>query len=469
MPSPATVYSENLYPMESQHLMGGSGSQQGPFVEFVPAHPKGIIRFRPFDNGLDATARESIKKFQIYPAGHIEDFCRHIPYASGKKDFFEKTGRESFEVFQYVFKVPGDDKEYHVMWDYNIGLVRMTPFFKCCKYSKTTPAKMLNLNPGLRDITHSITGGSIMAQGYWMPFTCAKAVCATFCYHIAGALIPIFGPDFPSECLPPQSTDFARMVIDQALVIEATRETHIMREIYLRNPDEGVMPPVGTSEDARSVAKRPRWEPQMTSMSAPVSRPVSRRWETTGTNFHTGRPVPTPSHRSERRNSIAGDEHQSSQQTHLEPSYCYPSPPRRLYAELYYAEADPNRPPPLTESVVKDEEAYVMGLPSGKTATSDGAEDAAVQQTQPRTTTRRRRIKVRGSGLGSSSSSWNVKDVDAAEVLVNFSVKVKSSKGKDQECDSDTEGSKTAKPRFNGSIASLLCDDEVPRRKRRKS
>lgn len=22
------------------------------------------------------------------------------------------------------------------MWDYNVGLVRITPFFKCCKYSK---------------------------------------------------------------------------------------------------------------------------------------------------------------------------------------------------------------------------------------------------------------------------------------------------------------------------------------------
>jgi len=79
--------------------------------------------------------------------------------------------------------LPDDDVEYTVMWDYNVGLVRMTPFFKCCNYPKvrlpavpthsyrltwlcqTTPAKMLNLNPGLRDITHSITGGSIMAQG----------------------------------------------------------------------------------------------------------------------------------------------------------------------------------------------------------------------------------------------------------------------------------------------------------------
>lgn len=94
----------------------------------------------------------------------------------------EAYGRHA--VFQYIFKVPGDDSEYTVMWDYNVGLVRMTPFFKCCKYSKvvspfpsvyfyakkadhkqTMPAKMLNMNPGLRDITHSITGGSIMAQG----------------------------------------------------------------------------------------------------------------------------------------------------------------------------------------------------------------------------------------------------------------------------------------------------------------
>lgn len=41
-----------------------------------------------------------------------------------------------YAVFQYIFKVLGDETEYTVMWDYNVGLVRMTPFFKCCKYSK---------------------------------------------------------------------------------------------------------------------------------------------------------------------------------------------------------------------------------------------------------------------------------------------------------------------------------------------
>lgn len=42
-------------------------------------------------------------------------------------------------VFQYTFQVPNDDTEYTVMWDYNVGLVRMTPFFKCCNYPKVCP------------------------------------------------------------------------------------------------------------------------------------------------------------------------------------------------------------------------------------------------------------------------------------------------------------------------------------------
>jgi len=28
------------------------------------------------------------------------------------------------------------EKQYHVMWDYQVGLVRITPFFKALKYSK---------------------------------------------------------------------------------------------------------------------------------------------------------------------------------------------------------------------------------------------------------------------------------------------------------------------------------------------
>jgi len=41
-------------------------------------------------------------------------------------------------AFHYEFKVPGDDAIYRVMWDYNVGLVRMTSFFKCRGYSKVS-------------------------------------------------------------------------------------------------------------------------------------------------------------------------------------------------------------------------------------------------------------------------------------------------------------------------------------------
>ena len=119
---------------------------------------------------------------------------------------------------------------------------------------QTIPGKMLGLNPGLKDITHSITGGSIAAQGmfsirylvwrlwysflagYWMPYICAKAVCATFCYNIAGALIPLFGAAFPSECIHPGSKDFAKMVINPGLVAAATRDADKARRMVVTKP-----------------------------------------------------------------------------------------------------------------------------------------------------------------------------------------------------------------------------------------
>ncbi|KAF6829434.1 APSES transcription factor Xbp1 [Colletotrichum plurivorum] len=224
--------------------------------------PRGVIKYFPFED-VDENVRREVLRFRVAPFGRIQESCAHIPYNSGKKDFFEKTGRESFEVFKYEFKVPGEDSEFTVMWDYNVGLVRMTPFFKCCKYSKTVPAKMLSLNPGLKDITHSITGGAIAAQGetrqlsgfprplttigYWMPYECAKAVCATFCYNIAGALIPIFGPSFPSMCIPPGSPDYQRMVIDHRIVEDAIREADLSRKIQHHVYPSGVpahLPPV---------------------------------------------------------------------------------------------------------------------------------------------------------------------------------------------------------------------------------
>lgn len=68
-----------------------------------------------------------------------------------------------------------------------------------------------------------------------MPYNCAKAVCATFCFNIAGALIPIFGPAFPSQCVRPDTSDYGRMIISPRLIAEAAREAELWRRTYLRS------------------------------------------------------------------------------------------------------------------------------------------------------------------------------------------------------------------------------------------
>lgn len=92
---------------------------------------------------------------------------------------------------------------------------------------------MLDLNKGLREVTFHMTGGNRIAQGYWVPFHCARAVCATFCHPIAGALIPIFGPSFPQDCVAPSSARFGRMVIDERVVREAKHEIAAYRHASL--------------------------------------------------------------------------------------------------------------------------------------------------------------------------------------------------------------------------------------------
>lgn len=65
-----------------------------------------------------------------------------------------------------------------------------------------------------------------------MPYSCALAVCTTFCFRIAAALIPIFGPDFPEKCIPPESPEYGRMIIDPAIIETATAEAELFRLRY---------------------------------------------------------------------------------------------------------------------------------------------------------------------------------------------------------------------------------------------
>ncbi|KIW10453.1 hypothetical protein PV08_11417 [Exophiala spinifera] len=206
---------------------------------FKPGAVREPCRYPPHEDQDDFLAAQH-QMHEIYPMGSIADYPRHIPYNGGKKLFWEKTGRESFEVFQYQFKIPNDPTTYTMLWDYNIGLVRTTPLFKCGRYSKTTPAKTLSRNEGLKDICHSITGGALVAQGYWIPYEAAKAVAATFCWSIRYALTPVFGTDFPNMCLHPNDENFGSMLIDP----EITKRCALLAQHYRALEGRETPPPV---------------------------------------------------------------------------------------------------------------------------------------------------------------------------------------------------------------------------------
>jgi hypothetical protein len=209
---------------------------------FVLREPVPSIRFWPCTNQLSPHLLVRHAQFRAQPSmddNGIEKYAQRIPYHSDKKDLLTKTGRDYLEgaflakqcltyadrtVFHFTFKVPGSSAEHHVLWDYQIGLVKMTAMFKALGYSKTAPSTALTANHGLKDISPSITGGALVAQGYWVPFEAAKALAANFCYEIRHALTPMFGANFPNMCLKPESADFAKWKIHPAIVQACEKE-----------------------------------------------------------------------------------------------------------------------------------------------------------------------------------------------------------------------------------------------------
>ncbi|KAI6807949.1 hypothetical protein KC332_g13255 [Hortaea werneckii] len=209
--------------------------------------------------------------------GFIGEFPRRIPYASDKKDFHEKTNRDAFYVFHYEFSTTNaPNKKHVVMWDYQIGLVRITPFFKALGLTKTTPNKALRSNKGLFELSHSITGGAIVAQGYWLPYSCARALCQTFCYPIRWALTPVFGPSFIKDCLRPEHPDYGRFKVSSEVISCA----HLEAESLLSGESTRSDTPK-SEEDDYDRAYRPQQIPR--SVPEPLTEP---------SHFHTSARAP---------------------------------------------------------------------------------------------------------------------------------------------------------------------------------
>ena len=127
----------------------------------------------------------------------------------------------------------------------------------------------MRTNPGLEDLVHSITGGALAAQGYWVPFSCARALCATFCWEIRWVLTPVFGPGFVTECLPPDHQNYRRWKIDSNIVRRAELQAEDWRAQASRSGT-----PASQANSPYAAPYIPMYQPPT---SAPTSNPSQAR------------------------------------------------------------------------------------------------------------------------------------------------------------------------------------------------
>lgn len=131
----------------------------------------------------------------------------------------------SFMVFEYPVGL------HWVIWDYESGFVHLTGLWRAALERKSTShnqaespklrakadmVKLLELAPqALHEHIRRVRGGFLKIQGTWIPHLLCLQLARRFCYYIRYELVPIFGPDFPNQCLAPHEAGFGELKFDQ--------------------------------------------------------------------------------------------------------------------------------------------------------------------------------------------------------------------------------------------------------------
>lgn len=158
-----------------------------------------------------------------YPINEISsDLLRFIPDAqldlikpliSKDPSFIQKKKystnvdeRNYLTVFEYRLN------ENWIIWDYSTGYVFFTGLWKSCGNNKTDIVKLVENFPNLSNLVKRVRGGFLKIQGTWLPFDVVKNLAKNFCFNIRYCLIPIFGEDFPNQCLKPSDPSFGKLI-----------------------------------------------------------------------------------------------------------------------------------------------------------------------------------------------------------------------------------------------------------------
>lgn len=102
------------------------------------------------------------------------------------------------------------------MWDYHTGLVHLTGIWKALGNNKTDIVRLIETHPELEGVIQRIRGGYLKIQGTWVPFDLCRTLALRTCYSIRHALISVFGPEFPDQCLKPDAKGYGTLTLNDA-------------------------------------------------------------------------------------------------------------------------------------------------------------------------------------------------------------------------------------------------------------
>ncbi|KAL1918704.1 uncharacterized protein VTP21DRAFT_2726 [Calcarisporiella thermophila] len=134
-------------------------------------------------------------------------------------------------VYEYILDGPCASAQ-PIMWDRETGEVHFTSIWKLIGLSKADIVKVIDSNPELQ--AKKIRGGFLKIQGTWIPYDHARVLAIRTCYAIRHGLVPLFGSEFPSECLHPSQPGFGCLLLKPSMPTNGHRVGKRRRSPYAR-------------------------------------------------------------------------------------------------------------------------------------------------------------------------------------------------------------------------------------------
>lgn len=143
-----------------------------------------------------------------------------------------------------------------VIWDHDTGYVHLTGLWRAALQeraiqksgagvmnvkanAKADIVKLLELTPkALHSYIKRVRGGFLKIQGTWVPFFLCKKLAVRFCYYIRFKLVPIFGPEFPSQCLKPTDPGFGELRFDDSASTLVLPQKSPQLQLEVRTPTQ---------------------------------------------------------------------------------------------------------------------------------------------------------------------------------------------------------------------------------------